>query len=97
MPLGATAALTSLIVAYTRPIPASAVNTAITVNVPSFGAGNTNAAVTAHGFQRTVGATAANSALSNTQDLGGAAPLCRGGLYLNVVSGSVKGSAWVRM
>lgn len=34
-----------------RAIAASAVNTAITVNVPSFGAGNTAAAVVAHGYQ----------------------------------------------
>jgi hypothetical protein len=32
------------------PVPATAVNTAIVVTVPSLGAGNTNAAVTAFGF-----------------------------------------------
>lgn len=41
----------SLDIEFIRPIPASAVNTPIVVNVPSFGAGNTGAAVTAHGFQ----------------------------------------------
>jgi hypothetical protein len=35
---------------FPEPLPASAVNTAITVTVPAFGAGNTNAAVTAYGF-----------------------------------------------
>lgn len=48
----------SLIVEFPRPIPASAVNTPIVVTVPSFGAGSTTQAVTAHGFQRaTVAAT----------------------------------------
>lgn len=41
----------SLVVEFGRPIPASALNTAIVVSVPSFGAGNVNAAVTAHGYQ----------------------------------------------
>jgi hypothetical protein len=52
IPVGATVGITPLIVSFKRPIPASADNTAIVVNVPSFGAGNTNAAVTASGFQR---------------------------------------------
>ena len=51
IPAGATTSITPLIVEFSRPIPASAANTAIVVNVPSFGAGNTNAAVVAHGFQ----------------------------------------------
>jgi len=52
IPAGATVGVTPLVVQFSfRPIPASAVNTAITLNVPSFGAGNTNAAVSAHGFQ----------------------------------------------
>lgn len=36
---------------FPTPLPASALNTAIVVNVPSFGAGNTAACVTAYGFQ----------------------------------------------
>lgn len=52
IPAGATVSVQPLIVEFARPIPASAVNTAIVVNVPSFGAGNTAAAVTARGFQR---------------------------------------------
>ncbi len=51
VPAGATSGVTPLIVEFARPIPASALNTAIVVNVPSFGAGNTDAAVVAHGFQ----------------------------------------------
>ena len=39
-------------VRFPQPLPASAVNTAITVTVPSFGAGNTNAAVVVYGFMK---------------------------------------------
>jgi hypothetical protein len=39
-----------LFIRFPEPLPASAVNSAITVTVPSFGAGNTNAAVVAYGF-----------------------------------------------
>ena len=52
IPAGASVAVTPLILEFNRPIPASALNTAIVVNVPSFGAGNTAAAATAQGFQR---------------------------------------------
>jgi Tfp pilus assembly major pilin PilA len=51
VPAGAAVGITPLIIKYTSPIPASAPNTAIVVTLPSLGAGNTNAAVTAHGFQ----------------------------------------------
>jgi hypothetical protein len=51
IPAGATVGVTPLVVQFSLPVPASAVNTAIVVNVPSFGAGSTNAAVVAHGFQ----------------------------------------------
>ncbi len=48
VPIGATVGVAPLAVEFASPIPASAVNTA--VDVPSFGAGNTAAAVVAHGF-----------------------------------------------
>lgn len=48
---GATLPNAHLIVTFNPPIPASAANTAIVVTVPALGAGNTNATVTAHGFQ----------------------------------------------
>jgi hypothetical protein len=51
VPTGATAAMAPYQVRFPYPLPASAVNTPIVVNVPSFGAGNTNAAVVAYGFQ----------------------------------------------
>lgn len=49
---GATTQIAPLRVEFPRPIPASADNTAIVVNVPSFGAGNTQANASAHGFSR---------------------------------------------
>ncbi len=41
----------SLVVMFPRPVPASAANTAIVVNVPSFGTGSTNQSAVATGFQ----------------------------------------------
>lgn len=52
IPAGAAVGITPLIVSFPIPVPASAVNTAVVVNVPSFGAGNTDAAVSAQGFQQ---------------------------------------------
>lgn len=48
---GATSGNAQLILNFALPIPASAANTAITVTLPALGAGNTNAAVVARGFQ----------------------------------------------
>lgn len=48
---GAALQNTPLTVEFNMPIPASAVNTAITLTLPALGAGNTNAAVTIHGFR----------------------------------------------
>jgi hypothetical protein len=47
---GALLAITPLVIAFARPIPATGPNVAIAVNVPSFGGGNTNAAASVHGF-----------------------------------------------
>lgn len=59
IPAGAGTSITPLVVEFTgQGIPASAPNTAITLNVPSFGAGNTNAAASIHGYQQAVGAPA---------------------------------------
>jgi hypothetical protein len=52
IPAGASVGVTPLIVEFPEAIPASGANTAIVVNVPSFGAGNTNASAVAHGFQQ---------------------------------------------
>jgi hypothetical protein len=40
------------VVRFPEPLPASAVNTAITVTVAAYGAGNTDASVVAYGFQK---------------------------------------------
>lgn len=51
-PAGVTLQATPLAVTFPYPIPASAVNTAIVVTLPSGGAGNTNAAAVAIGFRQ---------------------------------------------
>jgi hypothetical protein len=50
-PAGVLLEATPLIVPFSQPLPASAANTAIVVTLPALGAGNTNAIVTAHGYQ----------------------------------------------
>jgi hypothetical protein len=50
IPGTATTSITPLQVNFPLPIPATATNTNIVVNVPSFGAGNTNAATVAYGY-----------------------------------------------
>lgn len=50
-PAGATVGAAPLTVTFPAPIPSAAVNTAITVTLPASGAGGTNAAVNAYGFQ----------------------------------------------
>ena len=51
IPAGATVSINPLVIPFGDGIPASADNTAITVTVPSFGAGNTHAAVAAGGYR----------------------------------------------
>jgi len=51
IPAGVTVGVTPLVVSFDPPLPASAPNTPIVVQVPSFGAGNTVASSEAHGFQ----------------------------------------------
>lgn len=51
VPAGATVGITPLVVQFNPPIPASGVNQAITAQLQAFGAGNAQAAVTAHGYQ----------------------------------------------
>jgi hypothetical protein len=50
-PAGVDAAAQPLIVTFPAPLPASAANTSIVVTLPDLGAGNTHAAVVAHGFR----------------------------------------------
>ncbi|HEX9213170.1 MAG TPA: hypothetical protein VF901_21895 [Bradyrhizobium sp.] len=51
VPVGAAVGIPPLVVEFNPPLQASALNQAITVSVASLGAGNTNSAVVAHGFQ----------------------------------------------
>lgn len=51
IPAGIQTSITPLLVTFPREVAASAENTAIVVNVPAFGLGNTNVAVSAHGYQ----------------------------------------------
>jgi hypothetical protein len=56
VPAGATTSIVPLIVDLPPPgIPASGVNTAITLNVPTFGAGNVAVAASIRGYQQAVG------------------------------------------
>lgn len=50
IPAGAGVSINPLSIEFPVPIPASAIATNIVVNVPSFGTGNTNAAVAAFGY-----------------------------------------------
>lgn len=50
IPAGVGTSINPLIVEFPVPIPATGPNVAITLNVPSFGAGNTNAAAVIHGY-----------------------------------------------
>lgn len=50
VPAGATLGITPLLVNFIPAIPASAVNTAIAITAPSFGAGNTKAMAAIHGY-----------------------------------------------
>lgn len=52
IPAGANVGVQALQLLFDPPLPASADNTAIVVNVPSFGAGNTAASASAWGFQQ---------------------------------------------
>lgn len=49
--VGATLPNSPLLVSFNPPLPASAINTPIVVTCPALGAGNTNNAVVAHGYQ----------------------------------------------
>lgn len=52
IPAGVTTGIAPLIVEFDTPLAASGPNAAIAVSFPSFGAGNTNACVNAHGYQQ---------------------------------------------
>ena len=51
-PAGATVGIAPLVLQFNPPLQASAVNTAITLTLPTLGAGNLHAAVSAWGYQK---------------------------------------------
>lgn len=55
VPAGATTPITPLVLRFDPPWPASADNTAITVELPSFGTGNTDACLLVRGFRLPTG------------------------------------------
>lgn len=50
VPAGVTTTIEPLIVEFNVPLPASGPNVAVAINVPSFGAGNTNVTSSIHGY-----------------------------------------------
>lgn len=51
VPAGATLGVTPIFLEFNPSIPASAANTSIVLTLPSLGAGNTNASVSAWGYR----------------------------------------------
>lgn len=51
VPAGATVGIAPIYLDFNPPLPASAANTAIVLSLPAFGAGNTNASVSAWGYR----------------------------------------------
>ncbi len=70
VPAGVTTAISPVIVNFNPPLPATGTNVAISISVPSFGAGNTNAEANIQGTLTTAGA-AAISATNAAIFLGG--------------------------
>jgi hypothetical protein len=73
-----------------RGLQAAATGTAITLNLPAFGAGNTFAEVELQGYIQTA------AEVSDTQRLADTGLLITSGLRVRVISGSVRGTVWIR-
>lgn len=73
-----------------RGLEASGVAQAITLNVPSFGAGNTLAEAAIQGYVQTA------AGVSDTRWFGPQGIYARGGIFLHLVSGTVRGTLWIR-
>lgn len=110
VPVGATVGINPLAVAFSPPLVASAANQAITINVPTFGAGNTNAASVIHGgYQAQVdlwdGGDTTGQLMASLQLLPGqhdqewlddSSLFFDNGLFFSLVSGQVKGAVNAR-
>ena len=91
VPAGATVPITPVTDSFgTRGLAGSAAAQAITLNLPAFGAGNTLevAEITGY-FQQSVG-------FVDRQWFGLSGIYCRTGLFLHLISGSVKGTIYIR-
>ena len=73
-----------------RGLQCAAAGTAITLNVPSFGAGNTFSEAEVQGYIQSA------AGVSETQWLGSDGILMQSGVFLHLVSGQVRGAIWVR-
>lgn len=94
VPTGATVAITPVTDQFGGiGLQASAVNTAIVLTLPSFGAGNTLESASLAGFVSAAG-TAIRRA--ETEWFGDSGLYVRSGLFLNVLTGSVKGAVYIR-
>ena len=91
VPAGATTPITPVQLSFgARGLQASAVAQAITLNLPSFGAGNTLEVASIQGYLLT------SASFSNTRNLWSDGIRMQMGVFLNVISGSVKGAVWIK-
>ena len=92
VPAGATTPITPIFDSFgTRGLQATGPATAITLNVPAFGAGNTLEEASIVGY------TTAAAGAGLTQGIPGDGIYIRSGVFLNVISGSLKGAVWIRI
>lgn len=98
VPTGATVPITNVFDSFgTIGIQASAAATPIVLTLPAFGAGNTLEQAALNGYTQASPAPGSTSGGgSNTQSFGGRGLQIRSGLFLNVVSGSIKGAVYIR-
>lgn len=110
VPTGALTGISALVVEFSPPLVAAAANSAITINVPAFGAGNTNAASVIHGGylaqldlfdggSSTGQLLVSLSLLPGQEDheaLGDGGYFCDNGIFFNLTSGQVRGAVGAR-
>ncbi len=91
VPAGVTVPITPIFDGWgTVGLPGSAPATAITLTLPAFGAGNTLESASISGyFRNQVGFT-------DRQSFGLSGLYVQSALYLNMITGSIKGSIWIR-
>lgn len=91
VPTGATVAISPVTDSFgTRGLQSSAAAQAISLTVPAFGAGNTLQEAEINGYVQAVAGS------DRTQTTPSPGLQARGGVFIHVISGSVKGTVWVR-